>query len=80
VKVEVWASRSDRYMEPLLLWSGEMDCIPREGEGIVIFDGWSAEIVKRVYYNLPGMVVELQVHDDTGEYAEYMRSRKDGEG
>lgn len=60
-----------------------MECIPRKGDMITVFDGWGSEEVQRVWWDIEKQEVEIDIHPDwTGEYkkhVETLKENKEGE-
>lgn len=69
MKVNLYATTYEQIYEDTLVWSGEMDCIPRVDDIVFFFDGWGGARVSRVYWELPDNVVELYIEDKDGEYS-----------
>lgn len=67
--VSIYATRYKPQYVDTLLWSGELECVPRIGDTIFVFDGWGGQKVTRVYWDLPAKEVELFIDDRTGEYS-----------
>lgn len=67
-------SSTSNTFEHLKVWEGNLDCIPREGELISIFDGWGSFRVKRLTFDLPTNSVEIIIQADiSGEIAKKLR-------
>jgi len=66
MKVDIWAKRAygPTPAKGKLVWTGEMDSIPRVDEYIVVYDGWGAERVHTVFYNLYDNSVMIEIGPD----------------
>ena len=77
MRVEVWAvDRSEYDSNSTCIWAGELDCIPRKGEIIFIFDGCGGVPVHHVYWTLDEKPsVEIGIDDPSGEYRKEAKKR-----
>lgn len=76
MKVRVWADMLNGRNHSTLVWSGNLDHIPRQGDIIFMIEGWGGAVVTRVYWQLDGeQSVELHIDDHNGEYKKYKESK-----
>ena len=69
--VEVWTGYVGGLVGPKRIWRGEMTAVPREGEYICVRDGYGAEVVMSVMYDVVNNEIELRVGpDDENVYPE----------
>lgn len=70
MKVNLYGTVYRPEYEDTLLWSGELDCVPRKDDLVFPFDGWGGQRVTRVYWNLEKKPsVEIFIDDKNGEYS-----------
>lgn len=70
MRVQVYAKTFEPGYKDTLIWEGEMDCVPRVGEQIFVFDGWGGVTVKSVYWELAEQTVEVSFYDRDGSYSD----------
>ena len=82
MKVEIRCKRgkaleSNKLIEEIIVWSGELDIIPRTGESIQVFDGWCDEEVLEVWHKIEKKEIVIIIRPDySGEYEEELLLRK----
>lgn len=68
--VSVYADTFNNKNESTLVWQGDLPSIPREGDVIFVLEDWGGSTVRKVYWDIPRLNIELHI-DDPGE--EYLR-------
>jgi hypothetical protein len=62
----------ERRVESKVIWRGELSAVPRVGDLVCVVDGWAADYVHEVFYEVyeDSVVVVLNVVDEMNEYPE----------
>lgn len=77
-KIVTKSSYYPQMIDPVLVWEGALDAVPREGDFIEVFDGWASARVESVTWILSGGYVKIEIGPDTtGEYAAQLEMSHD---